>query len=348
MTESLTQPIRVAVVDDHPMAREWTRISLDEAEGITVIGVADDGVSGLRLIADYMPDVVVLDVHLPDISGVEVSRRVLAALPEVGIVIVTGFDDPEYAKALLQLGVRGYLTKSATAGEIVHAVREAAVGRTVILSDAAKTIINPTQRTLGPKERKLLALLASGRRNGEIADALDISLTVVEYRVGQLLQLLGARSRAEVIQLGYELGIAPPMTTFVDGIPAASPLKMYHGQRSPSSGRFIVQVQEGSNFSVLQHDCKGRNIHDCQSPTGWDHGYSAFGGVELARWMLADCLGEKHLTQTLHYAFKTAFLSRQAASDWMISESEIRNWADEQGVFSMPMEVRERQAPMLR
>jgi DNA-binding NarL/FixJ family response regulator len=322
------------VVDDHPMAREWTRVSLEEADGITVIGVAADGVAGLRLIADEMPDVVVLDVHLPDISGVEITRRVRAALPELGIVIVTGFDDPAYAKALLQLGVRGYLTKSASAGEIVHAVREAAEGRTVILSDAARTIVNTTQTTLGPKERKLLALLASGRRNGEIAEALDASETVVEYRVGQLLQLLGARSRAELIQFGYEMGIAPPMTAFVDGIPSASPLKMYHGQRSPSTGRFIVQIQEGTNFRVLQHECKARGIEGCQSPTGWDHGFSAFGGVELARWLIADCLGEKYLTQTaLHYAFKTMFLRRQAAADWMISESEMRNWADDLGLF---------------
>src|SRR5262245_9523628 len=117
-----THHVRVVVVDDHPMAREWTRASIDEAEGMTVDGVAEDGASGLHLIADSHPEVVVLDVHLPDISGVEVARRVRTALPDIGIVVVTGFDDPTYAQALLQLGVRGYVTKSASADEIVHAV----------------------------------------------------------------------------------------------------------------------------------------------------------------------------------------------------------------------------------
>jgi CheY-like chemotaxis protein len=95
--------IRVIVVDDHPMAREWTRAAIEDAEGMTVVGVAENGATGLHLIADSLPDVVVLDVHLPDISGVEVARRVRSALPDIGIVIVTGFDDPTYAKALLQL-----------------------------------------------------------------------------------------------------------------------------------------------------------------------------------------------------------------------------------------------------
>jgi DNA-binding NarL/FixJ family response regulator len=329
-----TTDVRVVVVDDHPMAREWTRASFQESEGLTVIGVAEDGANGLHLIADKQPDVVVLDVHLPDISGVEVARRVRTALPEIGIVVVTGFDDPTYAQALLQLGVRGYLTKSASAEEIVYAVREAASGRTVISSDAAKSSVSDAQPALGPKERQLLALLASGRRNNEIATALDVSLTVVEYRVGQLLQLLGARSRAEAIQMGYELGIAPPPTAFVGGMPAAPALKVYHGHRSASSGRYTVQVQEGQEFRLLQHECKSRQVLGCQSVTGWDHGFSAFGGVELARWLLADCLGDEYLSRTaLHYSFKSAFLNRLPPSDWIISEGEIRKWADDHGLL---------------
>lgn len=316
------------------MAREWTRSALDDAEGVSVVGAAEDGASGLHLIADLQPDVVVLDIHLPDISGVEIARRVRTALPDVGIVIVTGFDDPTYAKALLQIGVRGYVTKSASADEIVFAVREAAEGRTVIHSEAAKTSVTDAQASLGPRERQLLALLASGRRNTEIAAALDVSMTVVEYRIGQLLQLLGARSRAEAIQMGYELGIAPPMATFVSGIPAAPALKVYHGHRSGSSGRYTVQVQEGQEFRLLAHDCRAREIAGCQSPSGWDHGFSAFGGVELARWLVSDCLGDQYLEQTAtHYAFKSQFLNRLPPSDWIISEGEIRSWADDHGLL---------------
>jgi hypothetical protein len=95
--------------------------------------------------------------------------------------------------------------------------------------------------------------------------------------------------------MGYELGIAPPMATFVGGLPAAPALKVYHGHHSGSSGRYTVQVQEGQEFRLLQHDCRARNIVGCQSPSGWEHGFSAFGGVELARWLVADCLGDEYL-----------------------------------------------------
>src|SRR5262249_19586528 len=131
--------LRVAIVDDHPMAREWTRASLQAAERIEVVGVAETGAAGLRLVAEEHPDVLVLDVHLPDISGIEVARRVRTAMPEVEIVVITGFVDSAYAQALLQLGARGYLTKSASAEEIVQAVCEAAEGRTVVRSDAARS-----------------------------------------------------------------------------------------------------------------------------------------------------------------------------------------------------------------
>ena len=173
--------IRVVVVDDHPMARDWTSRSLAEASGVQVLGTAEDGLTGLRLVAELRPDVLVLDVHLPDISGIEVARRVRTTLPDVAIVIVTGFDDSTYAQALLQIGVRGYITKSASATEIIDAVREAALGRTIVRSDASKAAVQETHQQLTPRDKQLLTLLASGRRNLEIAEALDVSLNVVEY-----------------------------------------------------------------------------------------------------------------------------------------------------------------------
>jgi DNA-binding NarL/FixJ family response regulator len=326
-------PLRVAIVDDHPMAREWTRASLQSADGIEVIGVAETGAAGLHLVADHDPDVLVLDVHLPDISGIEIARRVRAAMPQIEIVVITGFDDSSYAQALLQLGVRGYLTKSASADEIVQAVREAAAGRTIVRSDAARSAAeakDPAQ-TLTARDRQLLSLLASGRGNVEIATALDISLNVVEYRIGQLLQTLGARSRAEAIQQAVSLGLARA-TTFVDGMPATPALKMYHGSRS-ATGKYTVQVQEGREFRPLVHDCAALGIRGCHSPSGWTHGFSAFGGIELARWLLADCLGDSYLTNNeMHFQFKNSFLVRLPQSDWTISEADIRTWAGERDV----------------
>jgi two-component system, NarL family, competent response regulator ComA len=119
-------------------------------------------------------------------------------LPEVAVLIVTGFDDATYAQALLQLGVRGYVTKSASAADLVEAVRRAA-------STPGRTPASDARPTLGERDRQLLAQLATGRRNHEIAEALGLSLHVVDYRVGQLLQTLGVRSRAEAINLACTL-----------------------------------------------------------------------------------------------------------------------------------------------
>jgi DNA-binding NarL/FixJ family response regulator len=327
----ITRGLRVVVVDDHPMAREWTRASLDEAEGITVIGVAETGAAGLHLVADNEPDVLVLDVHLPDMSGIEIARRVRAALPDIAIVVITGFDDRSYAQALLQLGVRGYLTKSASADEIVNAVREAAAGRTTVRSDAARPADVDSTQSLSTRDRHLLSLLASGRGNAEIATTLDTSLNVVAYRIGQLMQTLGARSRAEAIQQAIALGLARP-NTFMGGMPSTPTLKVYHGSRS-SSGKYTVQVQEGQDFHLLEHDCQTLGIAGCHSQSGWAHGFIAFGGIELARWLLADCLGQEYLTNSdMQFKFKNAFLVRLPASDWAISEADIRSWVGERDV----------------
>jgi DNA-binding NarL/FixJ family response regulator len=336
MTESLQPPhqLRVAIVDDHPMAREWTRASLQATDGIDVVGVAETGAAGLLLVADCLPDVLVLDVHLPDMSGIEVARRVRAAMPHIEVVVVTGFDDSAYAQALLQLGVRGYLTKSASAEEIVHAVREAAAGRTIVRSDAARSAAEAKDPalSLNARDRQLLSLLASGRNNVDVAAALDISLNVVEYRVGQLLQTLGARSRAEAIQQAVALGLGRQGPNPAGDGPAMPALKMYHGSRS-ESGKYTVQVQEGREFRPLVHDCQALGIRGCHSPSGWAQGFTAFGGIELARWLLADCLGDTYLTNTeRHFQFKNSFLVRLPQSDWTISEADIRTWAAEHGV----------------
>ena len=109
--------------------------------------------------------------------------------------------------------------------------------------------------------------------------------------------------------------------------------KVYHGHRGASGGRYTVQVQEQQEFRLLVHACKTHGAKDCQSPSGWDYGFGAFGGVELARWLLADCLGMAYLHhKELHYAFKSTFLNRLPPGDWTLSEAEIRSWADDRGV----------------
>ncbi len=207
-----TRPIRVVLVDDHPMLREGTRALLDAQPGITMVGLTGAGAEALPLVATLAPDVLLLDVHLTDLSGIEVARRVRGAHPAVAILVLTNYEEAGYVRAMLQLGVRGYLGKTATGAAIVAAVRAVAGGQTSVLSPAARAILGGGDAPLTAREQEVLHLLAAGRRNGEIARGLGISENTVEFHVRHLLQKFGARSRTEVVlkarQQGYTLPVA--------------------------------------------------------------------------------------------------------------------------------------------
>lgn len=196
---------RVVIIDDHPMMREGTRALLDEAPDINVVGTGGRGAEALRLVGELRPDVLILDVRLPDISGVEVAKRVREAFPEVGLLILTGYDDVGYFRALMDLGVKGYLRKTAKGEDIAEAVRLVAQGKKIV--DAEAVEIGETSGPVTARERSVLTLLATGLRNHEIADALGLSQRTVEFHVSNLFQKLGARSRTEVILKARQLGL---------------------------------------------------------------------------------------------------------------------------------------------
>jgi len=199
--------IRVIVVDDHPMLREGTQSLLTRSAGIAVIGTAGTGAEALRLVAALRPDVVVLDMHLPDISGMDVTREIRANFPDIAILILTGYDDTGYVRALVPLGVQGYLRKTATGEEIVDGVRAVAQGRLALAPDLLQLGVGGTSVHLTEREHEVLWLLASCRRNKEIAEGLGISVKTVEFHVSRLLEKLGARSRTEAIRIAVQLGL---------------------------------------------------------------------------------------------------------------------------------------------
>ncbi len=204
------RPIRVVIVDDHPMLREGTRVLLDAQPGITVAGVTGEGAAALRLVAELRPDVLLLDVHLPDLSGIEVARRVRDAHPAVAILVLTNYEEAGYVRALLQIGVRGYLGKTASGDEIAAAVRAVARGESSVLSRAARAVLGAGEVELTARELEVLQLLAAAWRNGEIARELSISENTVEFHVRHLLQKFGARSRAEAVLKARQWGYIPP------------------------------------------------------------------------------------------------------------------------------------------
>lgn len=201
--------VRVFIVDDHPMLREGTQSSFERAPGIQVVGTAGDGSSALEQIATNPPDVLVLDIRLPDMSGVDVARQVRALFPQVGIVILTGYDDVHYARRLAQLDIQGYLRKTASSDEIVNAVRCVAAGGKVFDPEIVRVLedSNDVPESLTARELDVLRMIADGKRNAEIADGLALSVKTVEMHISNLLAKIGARSRAEAIRTAYQQGL---------------------------------------------------------------------------------------------------------------------------------------------
>jgi DNA-binding NarL/FixJ family response regulator len=204
---SPSRTISVVIVDDHPMLLSGTERFLAAQPGISVLGTAADGKTAIEVVLNVLPDILLLDVHLPDLSGVEVAKQIRAMAPDVAIIVVTGYDDVGYARAMLRLGARGYLRKSATGDEILLAIRTVVAGGTVGLPALARMTEGLTDEPLTDREFEVLRLLALGRRNSQIADELVLSPKTIEFHVRQLLRKLEVRSRAEAIAKVQRLGI---------------------------------------------------------------------------------------------------------------------------------------------
>ena len=190
-------PIRVVLVDDHPALLAGVRDFLED-DGITVAASTGRGAEALDLIGSLHPDVLVLDLRLPDLDGLEVARQVRAVHPGVAVLILTGWDDPAATEDLVRLGVRGYLSKGQSSEEIVAAVRVAARGGTLLGSLAAWPT-NPLDTSrLTAREREVLRLLMMGCRNTDMATELGVAIDTVEYHMRNLLEKLGALSRWEL------------------------------------------------------------------------------------------------------------------------------------------------------
>jgi DNA-binding NarL/FixJ family response regulator len=199
--------IRVVVVDDHAILREGTQLILERVPGVAVVGTAATGADALRLVERHRPNVLVLDLQLPDMSGVEVARRIRSSFASVAVLVLTGYVDATYIPRLLQIGVRGYLPKTASSAELVAAVRAVAAGRTIVVSHGTGIGAEPLGAPLTPREHEVLRLMATGLRNADIARRLCVSIKTVEHHVTNVLVKLGVQSRTQAIIKAREHGL---------------------------------------------------------------------------------------------------------------------------------------------
>ncbi len=196
--------IRVAVVDDHAIVRAGTRRLLEEAPDLVVVGEADTAETTLALVEETQPDVVLLDVRLPGVSGVEVARRLIATAPATRVLMLSVYDDPDYVTAALDAGAAGYLLKSASGTLLAAAVRSVHTGAVVLdpalVGNLAQRLVVKSTGELSPRESEVLELVSEGMSNEAIASRLGISRRTVEAHLSHLYAKLDSESREVLIK----------------------------------------------------------------------------------------------------------------------------------------------------
>jgi DNA-binding NarL/FixJ family response regulator len=218
---AMTDPIRVLLVDDQRLMREGLRILLELEPDLEIIGEAGDGQSALQAYADRQPDVVLMDVRMPGMDGVEATWRLHERWPDARVIILTTFDDDEYVFEGLRAGALGYLLKDVSGHDLAEAVRTVAAGGVLIEPSVARKVVTEFARMASParppdagladplseREQEILQLLAQGLSNREIAERLVLAPGTVKNYVTTILQKLGVRDRTQAALRARELGL---------------------------------------------------------------------------------------------------------------------------------------------
>jgi DNA-binding NarL/FixJ family response regulator len=205
----------VVLADDHPVVLAGVRALLLNATELALVGEATTGPEALKLIREHRPDIAVVDVSMPELSGVDLARRAAEQCPEVKLLVLTVHEDRAYVQPLLQAGVRGYLLKRSAAEELIRAIRAVADGGMYLDPAIAEKALNASdehhlagdgRQELSQRETEVLRLTAHGFSNKEIAARLDVSTKTVETHKSRALEKLGIRTRSEIVRYGVERG----------------------------------------------------------------------------------------------------------------------------------------------
>ncbi len=207
----MPRQIRILLADDHTVVRDGLRALLERQPDMAVVAEAGDGRECVLMAENHMPDVVLMDVAMPEMNGIEAARRIIAASPKTGVVMLSMHRDESYVLRSLKAGARGYLLKDSPREDVLSAVRAASEGRSFLSGKVSRMLqedyvrqlesrgLVDSYELLTDREREILQLLAEGKANKDVANLLNISLTTVETHRGHILQKLSLHSTAELI-----------------------------------------------------------------------------------------------------------------------------------------------------
>ncbi|MEM9772962.1 MAG: response regulator transcription factor [Chloroflexota bacterium] len=210
------RPIRVLMIDDHPVVRKGIRSLISNYDQVKVIGEANDAAEGLHLLNDLKPDVILLDIRLPDQLGLDLLPTIKETDPNVKVLVLTSFDDEEYVTQALKAGAEGYILKNATDDSLIHSIQAAYKGDRVLSSAALDIVLNnlggesPPSRhqiNLDADEIKILTLLAAGAANHEVSDSLYVSSTTLKRKIRKIQEKMGVQSRVQAVAEAVRHGI---------------------------------------------------------------------------------------------------------------------------------------------
>jgi DNA-binding NarL/FixJ family response regulator len=217
----MTEPLRVLLVDDDALMRAGLRSIFETAGGIEVVGEAGDGREAIYLCKYRQPDLVLMDVRMPDLDGIAATRELLALHPALRVLVLTTFEEDDYVFGALAAGASGFLLKRTPPEELIAAVHTVAAGDSLLSPSVTGRVIARMAAAPGPdgererrledltpREREVLTLIARGRTNGEIAADLVIEESTVKTHVKRILRKLGARDRVQAVIIAYEAGVA--------------------------------------------------------------------------------------------------------------------------------------------
>lgn len=209
----MLRKIRILLADDHAIVRQGFKLILNQQSDMIVVGEAGDGAETVQKVLELKPNLVILDIAMPRVNGVEATRRIMENCPECGVLILSMHKDAVYVRETLRAGAKGYLLKEAIDQDLLRAVRAVAEGGGFLSPEVSRTVLDEYERTEDPfdlltaREREVMQMLAEGKVAKEVATALDISVYTVDAHRGRILKKLELHSSAEIVRYAMRKGL---------------------------------------------------------------------------------------------------------------------------------------------